>query len=100
MSESNLKVIYMVNGLMIIANIIDETSDELEIKSALALVPGQGEGHMQLIEPFPFTDLDEVITIEKGTFITITDISDKRVVAHYREALKQIRGKKSGLILP
>jgi hypothetical protein len=55
---------------------------------------------MTLMEAFPFTDIDEVITLEPGSYIAITEVGDKRLLSTYEDAIKQIRAQKSGLILP
>ncbi len=98
--EKQLKVIYMVNGLIIIAESVgaDEQARIL-IKKALGLVPGQQRGDMQFMEAFPFTDLDTPIAIENGSYIAVTDIEDQRLVNAYRDARTKLSAQKSGIVL-
>lgn len=96
----DLKVFYMFNGLIMIAERINNDLNALQVKSALALAPGQQQGVMSLMEAFPFTSMDEVITLERGSFITMTELVDPKIADSYRDALTQIRAKKAGVILP
>jgi hypothetical protein len=98
--NSDLKVIYMVNGLILVGERVINQSPGLNVKRVVGLVPGQKQGQLQSIEAFPFTDLDEVITIEAGSYIAVTEVDDDRLKAEYNNAIKKIREQKSGLILP
>jgi hypothetical protein len=95
-----LKVFYMFNGLIVIAERINNDQNALQVRQALALAPGQQKGVMSLMEAFPFTAMDEVITLERGSFITMTELADPKIAESYNDALTQIRGKKAGIILP
>jgi len=101
--ESNLKVIYMISGMFIIgeiARIPNHPTGGMSIKRALALMPTK-DG-MQLMEAFPFTDLDEEITLEHGSYTAITKIDDHgdQILKKYENGIRQVREQKSGLILP
>lgn len=96
----DLKVFYMFNGLIVIAERINNDMNALQVRQALALTPGQQPGVMSLMEAFPFTSMDEVITLERGSFITMTELADPKIGESYEDALTQIRAKKSGLVLP
>jgi hypothetical protein len=98
--EKDLKVIYMFNGLIMIAEKVDGHGQGLHVRQALALSPGQQQGVMSLMEAFPFTAMDEVITLEAGTFVTVSEIGEEKVRESYLDALTQIRAKKSGIVLP
>jgi hypothetical protein len=98
--EKDLKVFYMFNGLIVIAERINNDLNALQVRQALALAPGQQQGVMSLMEAFPFTSMDEVITLERGSFITMTELADPKIADSYRDALTQIRAKKAGVILP
>jgi hypothetical protein len=89
----------MFNGLMLVAEVID-TKPKVQIKSALALAPGQQQGQMQLMEAFPFTDLNEVVSLENGSFITITELADERLRSMYLDGIQKIRSQKAGIVLP
>lgn len=95
----DLKVIYMFNGLIYIVEKV-ESNQNLEVKSVLALAPGNEEGNIRLMEAFPFTDINEVITFQPGSYVAITEIGDPRLVHAYENGIKQIRSQQSGLILP
>ena len=97
--NSDIKVIYMINGLILVGERVIDTTPGLRVKRVIGLVPGQ-EGKLQTIEAFPFTNLDEDITIEVGSFITMTELDDARLNAQYNNAIKKIREQKSGLVLP
>jgi hypothetical protein len=97
--ESSLKVIYMFNGLIYIGERVSNVQ-QVQVKNVVGLAPGGQEGNMTLMEAFPFTDIDEVITLEPGSYIAITEVGDKRLLSTYTDAMKQIRTQKSGLILP
>jgi hypothetical protein len=96
---NDLKVIYMFNGLIYIGERIQH-DQQVQVKNVVGLAPGGQQGNMTLMEAFPFTDMDEVITLQPGSYIAITEVGDKRLLSTYEDAIKQIRGQKSGLILP
>lgn len=98
--EKDLKVIYMFNGLIMIAEKVKNDGQELHVRQALALAPGQQQGVMSLMEAFPFTSMDEVIQLEAGSYITCSEIGETKVKESYLDALTQIRSKKAGIILP
>lgn len=95
-----LRVIYLMNGLILIAERVNADQSGLQIRQALALTPGQQQGHMSLMEAFPFSSMDEVVTLESGSFITSTNLADPKIAESYENALTQIRSKKAGIILP
>ena len=95
-----LRVIYLMNGLILIAERINEEHGGLQIRQALALTPGQQQGQMSLMEAFPFTAMDEAVTLERGSFITSTNLADPKIAESYENALTQIRSKKAGIVLP
>jgi hypothetical protein len=95
----DLKVIYMFNGLMYVGEKVDN-DQQIQFKKVLAFAPGQKQGSMQLMPAFPFTDMDEAITLEHGSYIAITELDDKKVESTYMDAVTQISAQKSGLILP
>jgi len=96
--ETDLKVVYMINGLILVG---ERMTDEqgVYMRRVIGLVPG-GQGKLQTIEAFPFTNIDEKIRIEAGSFIAITELDDVRLKSEYKNAIKKIREQKSGLILP
>jgi len=98
--ETNLKVLYMFNGLIVIAEVVETGVEGVKVRQALALTPGQQQGVMSLMEAFPFTDMNEVITLERGSFITMTNLADPKIGESYKDALTQIRSKKAGIVLP
>jgi hypothetical protein len=97
--EKDLKVIYMLNGLIVIAEKIDN-NQQVQVRQALALAPGQQKGVMAFMEAFPFTAMDEVITLERGSYIAMSELDDPNIKENYMNSLTTIRAKKSGLILP
>lgn len=99
MLEKNLRVIYMLNGLITVAELV-EGGSQPQIKSALALAPGQQPGQMQFMDAFPFTDPNESVTLQKGTFVTITNVGDRKLVSAYEDALTKMKAQKSGIVLP
>ncbi len=100
--ENNLKVIYMLNGMIIMAEVTQLDQGGVSIKRTLAFIPGDQQGHMNMMEAFPFTDLDEDITLETGAYIAMTHVDDHngKIIAEYKKAIKSVRERKSGLILP
>jgi hypothetical protein len=98
--NSNLRVIYMINGLILVGERINGQHPGLRVNHTIGLVPGGKNGQLQTIEAFPFTDLDEEIAIEAGSYIAETKVDDDRLRAEYNKAIKTIREQKSGLILP
>jgi hypothetical protein len=98
--EKDLKVIYMFNGLIMIAEKVANAGHGLHVRQALALAPGQQQGVMSLMEAFPFTSMDEVIQLEAGSYITMSEVDENKVREAYLDALTQIRSKKAGIILP
>jgi hypothetical protein len=99
MSEKNLKVVYMINGLMVIGEVVP-TNQKVSIKAALGLAPGNQQGQLSMMEAFPFTPLDAVVELEPGSFIAVTDVGDKKLIDTYQDAISHIRAQKSGLVLP
>ena len=98
--NSNLRVIYMINGLILVGERVDGSHPGLRVVHTIGLVPGGEKGQLQTIEAFPFTDFDEEISIEAGSYIAETKLDDVRLKAEYNKAIKTIREQKSGLILP
>lgn len=97
--ELGIKVLYMLNGLMIIGEVV-EVEPNLKMKLALALVPGDQQGRSQFIEAFPFTAVTETVKIEPGSYIAITSIRDPKLLNAYEDAVKKVRAHQSGLIMP
>ena len=96
---NDLKVVYMLNGLIYVGQIVDG-GQQIQFKRVLAFAPGQQQGSMSLMPAFPFTDLNEVVTLEHGSYIAVTELDDKQVEGTYRDAVEKISAQKSGLILP
>ncbi len=92
------KVFYMFNGLIVIAKLISTNDGRPIIREALALIPQ--DGTTDLMEAFPFTDFDEPITLEASSFITMTDLTEEKVIEEYEKGNKQVRSQRSGLVLP
>jgi len=97
--NKDLKVIYMFNGLIfIVVRIAD--SQQVIVKNALALAPGKKPGETQFMEALPFTDMDEEVALQPGSYIAMTELTDKNLQTAYEGAVQQVRAQKSGLILP
>lgn len=95
-----LKVIYMFNGLITIAKMVSFNDGRPVVRECLAFVPGSQPGQTNLMEAFPFTDFDETITLQAGSFVTMTKLSDLQVIKAYEDGNKQVRAQRSGLVLP
>ena len=98
--DKNINAFYMINGLIIFAERVSVDGNAVQVRQALALTPGQQQGQMSYMEAFPFTSMDEVVTLQNGTFMTNSPIADQKVIDSYLDALTQIRSKKAGIILP
>ena len=99
MSEKQLRVFYMFNGLIVVAELVSD-GIEPQIKSALALAPGQQQGMMQFMEAFPFTDDNMAVKLQKGSFITYSELGDPQLATAYEDAMTKMKAQKSGIILP
>ena len=99
MSE-DLRAIYMVNGLIYVAEMSQIQSNEggINITRPLAFMPQQG-GKMAMMEAFPFSDINDSFHIETTSIVTIANVSDKNIKKQYTDSIKEIRGRQSGLIL-
>jgi len=95
----DLKVIYMFNGLIFVVERISN-QQQVVVKNALALAPGKEPGSTSFMQAFPFTDMDEEVALQPGSYIAMTELSDKNLEANYEDAITQVRAQKSGLILP
>lgn len=94
-----LKVVYMLNGLIYVGQKVNN-DQQFQFKRVLAFAPGQQQGSMNLMPAFPFTDMNEVVTLEPGSYIAITELDDDQVKATYNDAVSKISAQRSGLVLP
>lgn len=95
------QAIYMVNGLIYVAEKagIQQQGGGVAIVRPMAFMP-RGDGKMALMEAFPFSDINSSFYLEKGTYITVTPLADEGIKKQYLEAVKAVRGRQSGLVLP
>ena len=97
--RKDMRVLYMVNGLIIIAELVDNEQGII-VRNAIAFAPNPKQGGMTVFTAFTFTDLNEEIRLEPGSFITMTEIGDGVMVTQYLDALKQAKTQQSGLVMP
>ena len=97
-NRSDMRVLYMTNGLMYVVELVDADKEKVQVKNAIAFMPNQNG--MAVFEAFSFTLLSEVVTINLTTLIAMTSVGDDVVSTQYLEALKQARQRQSGLVMP
>lgn len=97
MSTKNLKVIYMINGLIIVGEVIE--NKPLKARSCIGIIP-ERNGNVRMMEAFPFSSLSEVIEFQAGSYIAATNLTDEKLEKGYEDALVQTRIQKAGLTMP
>jgi hypothetical protein len=53
-----------------------------------------------MMEAFPFTDFDEEIILEDGSYVAMTNVGDQKIKEAYDNGVKAVIKQRSGLILP